>query len=134
MPCVICKACVASCSEGDKFEPVWEEVHGAKGKASWRPARPLGKHVPAPVPAPESAQSEGSEPNHSVSDRLEAVQDPKGSPGFSEEDFPDFPGELPEELPEGLPKELLECLVPAEAPSELVKYLRILVGAVGPKV
>ena len=37
----ICKTCVASCSEGDRLERVWEQVEGANGKASWPRVEPM---------------------------------------------------------------------------------------------
>ena len=95
----ICNTCVASCFKGDKFERIWEEVphtggHGAKGKASWRPARPPRKYVPASEPN----QPEGSA---SVSDQPETAGESKESLELSERDSPkEFPEEFLEELPE----------------------------------
>ena len=67
----ICNSCVASCSEEDRLERVWEKVKGANGKTSWCAAKPPGKHVS--TPDPDASQSEDSD-SQSADSRSEDPQ------------------------------------------------------------
>ena len=139
----ICNSCVASCSEGDRLERVWEKVKGANGKTSWCAAKPPGKHVSAPDP--DASQSEDSD-SQSADSRSEDPQPVEQVPVLAQHSAGDSApapaseqallslADFPADFTEDLQLELAEESAVDEAQSKLVGYLHNLHGVGGPGV